>query len=363
MGWISKMCVPLRAQSITTKSLSIPPSFLSVTIFAAMDLRFQPLGRWLEGHFGSPTYRVALDAGSTCPNRDGSKGFGGCVYCDVEGSGTGALRTGQDLSEQLELGLKRVSRRQQHAGGPHGAIAYFQSYSNTYVETERLKEVLKVVEPHLGERVVAVSVASRPDTLPDECLDILEELSQRVEVWLELGLEAADDDLLVKIGRMHTVDEFYEASERAAKRGIGVVGHAILGLPGDDRAGAQRTAEVLAASRVWGVKVHHLMILKRTILEGWWRKGDVETLAPEVYVEWLADFIERLHPEQIVHRVTGESPPEKLLAPHWEVSKNWVREQLTRTLSLRGTEQGTKCTSEAPPLFAHAQRQSSPGGA
>jgi len=352
---MSKM-IYLRPESITTKSLMSLLGILGVIISGTMELRFQPLGRWLEGHFGSPTYRVALDAGSTCPNRDGSKGFGGCVYCDVEGSGTGALRTGQDLSEQLEQGLKRVSRRQQHAGGAHGAIAYFQSYSNTYVETARLKEVLRVVEPHLGGQVVAVSVASRPDTLPDECLDILEELSQRVEVWLELGLEAADDDLLIKIGRMHTVDEFYEASERAAARGIGVVGHAILGLPGDDREGAQRTAEVLAASQVWGVKVHHLMVLKRTILEGWWRQGDVETLSPEVYVEWLADFIERLHPDQIVHRVTGESPSEKLLAPHWEVSKNWVREQLTRTLALRGTEQGSKCTTKAPPLFARESR-------
>ena len=172
------------------------------------DLLFRTLGRWLEDHFGTPTYRVALDAGSTCPNRDGEKGFGGCVYCDVEGSGTGALRTGSDLAEQLQLGLNRVSRRQQHAGGEHGVIAYFQSYSNTYVEAARLREVLEVVKPHLGAPVVAVSVATRPDTLPDECLDVLEALTEHVEVWLELGLEAACDDVLTKIGRLHTVDEF-----------------------------------------------------------------------------------------------------------------------------------------------------------
>ena len=225
-----------------------------------------------------------------------------------------------------------------------------EAYDQQIAERERLLSAARGV-------VVQLSETARPAA--EELLDqVLEDLSQRVEVWLELGLEAADDDLLLKIGRMHTVDEFFEASERAAERGLGVVGHAILGLPGDDRAGAQRTAEVLAASRAWGVKVHHLMVLKRTILEGWWRKGDVETLSPEVYVEWLADFIERLHPEQIVHRVTGESPPEKLLAPHWEVSKNWVREQLTRTLTQRGTEQGSHCKSEAQPLFARSPKQS-----
>ena len=319
------------------------------------DLRFRPLGRWLEDHFGAPTYRVALDAGSTCPNRDGAKGYGGCVYCDVEGSGTGALRTGQDLIEQLERGLKRVSRRQQHAGGRHGVIAYFQSYSNTYVETRRLEEVLEVVKPHLGDPVVAVSVATRPDTLPDECLDVLEELSQHVEVWLELGLEAADDDLLMKIGRMHTVDEFREAAARAAARGIGVVGHAILGLPGDGREGARRTADVLAESRVWGVKVHHLMVLRRTILEGWWRKGDVDLLSPEVYVDWLADFVERLHPDQVIHRVTGESPAEKLLGPAWGVSKNAVRGMLSRALAERGTRQGSECLVGEAPFFTSSR--------
>jgi radical SAM protein (TIGR01212 family) len=320
------------------------------------DLRFRTLGRWLEDHFGSPTYRVALDAGSTCPNRDGEKGFGGCVYCDVEGSGTGALRTGHDLEEQLKRGLNRVSRRQQHADGEHGVIAYFQSYSNTYVEAQRLEEVLGVVRPHLGAPVVAVSVATRPDTLTEECLDVLSALTERVEVWLELGLEAADDMILTKIGRMHTVDEFREATTRAAERGIGVVGHAILGLPGDGLDGAQKTADVLAECGVWGVKVHHLMVLRRTILEGWWRQGDVDLLEPERYVEWLADFVERLHPEQVLHRVTGESPKEKLLAPQWEVSKNAVRAMLTRALQERDTRQGSRCLTETAPFFTSGLR-------
>jgi hypothetical protein len=159
---------------------------------------------------------------------------------------------------------------------------------------------------------------------------------------------------------MHTVDEFREATARATERGIGVVGHAILGLPGDGVEGARATADVLAECGVWGVKVHHLMVLRRTILEGWWRQGDVELLEPERYVEWLADFVERLHPEQVLHRVTGESPKEKLLAPHWDVSKNAVRAMLTRALQERGTRQGSNCLTTKPPYFTSNARAHGP---
>lgn len=299
------------------------------------DLRFQSLRPWLLATFGRPVYRVALDAGSSCPNRDGSKGFGGCVYCDVEGSGTGALRSGEDLAAQLARGLKRVARR-----GPGGVIAYFQSYSNTYVAIERLREILAVVEPHLGSPVVAVSVATRPDTLPEEALDVLAELNRRVPVWVELGLETADDRLLEEIRRFHSVADFHDAVERCHARSLTTVGHAILGLPGDGREGARKTARCLAAAGVSGVKVHQLMILRRTQLEAAWRRDEVEVLEPETYVDWLADFVERLAPEQVLHRLTGDSPQEELVAPHWGLHKNALRDLLDRELARRASRQG-----------------------
>jgi hypothetical protein len=306
-------------------------------------LPFRTLRPWLLETFGRPVHRVALDAGSQCPNRDGSRGFGGCVYCDVEGSGTGALRGGTDLARQLDEGLRRVARRD--PGG--GAIAYFQSYSNTYVEQSRLEEVLAVVEPHLGEPVVAVSIATRPDTLPEEALDVLARLSERVPVWIELGLETANDELLSEINRLHTVAEFEDAVQRVHARGMLAVGHAILGLPGDGREGARRTAEVLAASGVAGVKVHHLMVLRRSALAHWWREGRVDPLQPETYVDWLADFVERLEPDQVLHRITGDSPSEELLAPHWKIHKNRVREMLADELGRRGSRQGAQAPSQS----------------
>lgn len=311
-----------------------------------VELPFATLSPWLLARFGVPMHRVALDAGSSCPNRDGTRGRGGCAYCDVEGSGTGALRSGLDLAAQLQRGIQRIARRD--AGT--GVIAYLQSYSNTYVSTERLAEVLRVLEPHLAPAgpVRCVSVATRPDTLPDWALAQLAALAGRVEVWVELGLEAADDGVLADVNRLHTVDEFRWAVRRARAAGLPVVGHAILGLPGDGREGARRTAAVLAEEGVEGVKVHNVLVLKRTELARRFRAGTFTPLDAETYVAWLADFVERLSPLQVLHRLTADSAPEERLAPFWSVHKNEVRRLLALELRRRGSRQGARCASPPP---------------
>jgi len=310
---------------------------------------FRTLRPWLLERFGRPVHRVALDAGSTCPNRDGSLGRGGCTYCDVEGSGTGALRSGHELGQQLEAGIRRVARRRRAGEPPAGVIAYFQSYSNTYVETERLREVLSVVEPRLGDPVVAVSVATRPDTLPDAALEVLAGLAERVPVWVELGLESADDAVLARINRLHSAADFEDAAARSRAAGLLVVGHAILGLPGDGREGARRTADLLAATGVAGVKVHNLMVLRRTQMEHAWRRGELEVLDAPTYVAWLADFVERLAPGQVLHRLTGDADRDVRLAPTWDVHKNAVRGMLADELRRRGTLQGARCGLASAP--------------
>ncbi len=297
----------------------------------------------MQATFGRPVHRVALDAGSTCPNRDGTKGYGGCTYCDVEGSGTGALKSGASLEEQLDRGLERIQRRAPNVG----ALAYFQSYTNTYVDGARFQEVLDIVARRVGIEdgrppIVAVSVATRPDCLPDDALDALAALNERVPVWVELGLESADDAVLLAINRLHTLQEFHDAARRIRARHLLTVGHAILGLPGDGREGAQRTAEALAQAEVDGIKVHHLMVLARTQLAHQWRRGEVEVLSPETYVAWLADFVERLAPNQVLHRITGDAEEGKLLAPLWPVHKNEIRRLLAEELDRRGTAQGAR---------------------
>ncbi|NOT32347.1 MAG: TIGR01212 family radical SAM protein [Planctomycetes bacterium] len=299
--------------------------------------RFRTLRPWLLAAFGRPVHRLALDAGSSCPNRDGTRGHGGCAYCDVEGSGTGALKSGLDLALQLELGLERLARREHGAGG---VIAYLQSYSNTYVSPARLDEVLAVIEARAGAPLVGLSVATRPDTLPEWALARLARLHQRLPVWVELGLEAADDRVLAAINRLHTVAEFEDAVARVRGAGLVCVAHAILGLPDDGRAGARRTAEVLAESGVEGVKVHQLMVLKKTQFAARWREGALDVLDAPTYVAWLADFVERLGPEQILHRLTGDAAEDELLAPRWSLDKNDVRAALEAELEHRGTRQG-----------------------
>ncbi len=314
-----------------------------MTAAVTVPTRFRTLRPWLLATFGRPVHRLALDAGSSCPNRDGTRGRGGCAYCDVEGSGTGALKSGLDLARQLELGLARLARRED---GASGVIAYLQSYSNTYVSPARLDEVLGVIEARAGEPLVAVSIATRPDTLPDWALSRLVALAQRLPVWVELGLEAADDRVLTAINRLHSVAEFEDAVARVRAAGLLCVAHAILGLPEDGRAGARRTAEVLARSGVEGVKVHQLMVLKNTQFAARWRAGELALLDAPGYVDWLADFVERLGPGQILHRLTGDAPAEELLAPRWSLDKNDVRAALEAELMRRGTRQGTHSVAE-----------------
>jgi len=222
-----------------------------------------------------------------------------------------------------------------------GVIAYFQSYSNTYVDPERFQQMLAALEPHLGDPVVCVSVATRPDTLPDWALARLGELARRVAVWVELGLEVADDRLLLEINRLHTVADFRSAVARVQAVGLDAIGHAILGLPGDGREGARRTASVLRETGVRGVKVHQMMVLEKTVLAHWWRAGRVTPLDLETYVVWLADFVEQLGGDQVLHRLTGDAADGELLAPRWKVHKNRIRYLLEAELALRGTEQGS----------------------
>jgi radical SAM protein (TIGR01212 family) len=217
-----------------------------------------------------------------------------------------------------------------------------QSYSNTYVEASRLEEVLAPIEVAIDEgKVGIVSIATRPDTLPDWSLKRLSKLAERVPVWVELGLETANDEVLEKIKRYHTAAEFMEGAQRCHDAGLKTVGHAILGLPGDGREGARKSAELLAEAGCEGVKVHNLMVLRKTELAKWWRDGKVDILDPETYVAWLADFTERLLPTQVLHRITGDAPLEERLAPRWDLYKNAIREMLAAELEKRGTRQGS----------------------
>lgn len=303
------------------------------------------LGRALRARYGRTLRRISLDLGASCPNRDGASGFGGCIYCDVHGSGTGAAARAS-LAEQWRVGLARLRRRQ-----PEGvaAIAYLQSYSNTYPDLLPLARAVEFLAEQ-AEAAPILAVGTRPDCFGTEAAALLAGARAHfAEVWLELGLETADDRVQERIGRHDRIENFRRACALARAHGLAVVAHTIAGLPGEAPAGLQRQVEEAAAAGVAGIKFHQLMVLRRTQLERMWRRGEVETLAPERYVTMVADALELLPAEVVVHRLVAEAPPEEYLAPLGWPGRARVHAAIEAELRARGSRQGARHAPAAAP--------------
>lgn len=292
-----------------------------------MDKPYITLSEFLKGKFGEKVFKVALEAGFTCPNRDGSKGTGGCIYCNSE-TLVPLSYTGEDIKGQILAGMEKVRRR-------HNAnkfIAYFQINSNTYAPIDYLK---KVYREALLPDIVGLAVSTRPDCVDYEVLDLLKELKKERFLWLELGLQTANDSTLLSINRGHTASEFKDAAERARLSGIDVCAHVIIGLPDETRDDMLATARFLRDSRVWGVKFHQLQVLKDTPLLKLYEEGKVKTLSLDEYASIVADSLMILPTSTVIHRLSGDAPLKYLVAPRWGANKFIVAEQIERLLKLR----------------------------
>jgi radical SAM protein (TIGR01212 family) len=301
-------------------------------------LPYQDLNTHLQKRFGARVQKISLDAGLTCPNRDGRVGRGGCLYCNPRGSGTGAWARGLSLSDQLKEGRARLAKRYRAAQ----FIAYFQSFSNTYAELPRLQALYE--EALAFPEVVGLSIGTRPDCLPEAVLDLLAGYAQSRLVWLELGLQSAHEATLQLLNRGHGVACFSDAARRAAARGLEVVAHVILGLPGEGPREMAATADYLAGLPLKGVKLHLLYVSRGTGLARLYEAGDYRPLSQAEYVSRAADFLERLPPHWVIHRVTGDPHPEELLAPDWARHKSRVLQGIREELARRGTRQGSRFT-------------------
>jgi uncharacterized protein len=299
------------------------------------DLPYRDLNSYLRERFGGRVQKVTLDAGLTCPNRDGRVGVGGCLYCNARGSGTGAFSRGGGIREQLEEGMTRLARRY----GAARFIAYFQSFSNTYAPLEVLETLYK--EALARPEVVGLSIGTRPDCLSPEILDLLAELARERLLWLEIGLQSANDETLRRINRGHDAACFDRAAKAAAARGLEVVAHVILGLPGEGPKDLAVTARFLGGLPVQGVKLHLLYVVRGSALEGLYRQGSYRPLEEGEYVRLAADFLELLPPHLIIHRLTGDPHPEELVAPEWCRHKSRVLTAIREELNLRGSRQGS----------------------
>ena len=297
--------------------------------------RYNALSDYLKRTFGEKVYRVSIDAGFTCPNRDGRLATGGCIFCDEAGSRARYVEPELPVREQLRRGIEFVRRK----FGARKFIAYFQAYSNTYAPVEKLREIYSVVFEF--PEVVGLSVSTRPDLVPDAVLDLLAEFAERLHVWLELGVQSFHYRSLVKVRRYHGVAESIDAILRAHSHGLDVVAHMILGLPGETELEIVENARILSALGVHGVKMHHLYVVKGTPLEKIYRAGNLKVYeTPEDYARVAAKFIAHLSPEIVIHRLAGRAPSDMLVAPKWSSNKFAPIQAIEKELEEKDLYQG-----------------------
>lgn len=287
--------------------------------------------------YGGRVQKVSVSAGFNCPNRDGSKGIGGCTFCNNAGFTPSYLRDHSEITGQLETGMGFLAQR--YPDTTH-FVAYFQAYSNTYGEFERLRTAYETALAY--PRIDGLVIGTRPDCVSDEVLDYLAELAKTKIVELELGIESCDDATLARVNRGHDFYATIDAVQRAAARGLPVAGHLMFGLPGESRESMLEGAEKLSALPLTSLKFHQLQIIKGTQLANEWRRdpANVPLLSVNEYLNLLADFLERLSPSIAIQRVGSEVPPSHKLAPEWNIRLSELAPRLDALLSVRDSWQG-----------------------
>jgi radical SAM protein (TIGR01212 family) len=295
-----------------------------------MELRL--LNPELRRQYGRKIYKLALSTGCSCPNRDGMLDTRGCIFCD----GAGAFAEAGPIPEQLQAAKARVARK---AGPNAGYIAYFQSFTNTYAPAERLRPLFEAAMA--PEKVVALSIATRPDCLPQPILELLEELSRSKPVWVELGLQTIHPASAAWIRRGYDLVVYERAVAELKARGITVITHQILGLPGESIEQMAQTTEYIGRQGSNGIKFHLLHVLRGTELAREWAAGRVPILELPEYIQALEACIRRLPPQVVIHRLTGDGAKRDLLAPLWSGDKKRVLNAISDAFARDDLRQGS----------------------
>lgn len=299
--------------------------------------KINTFGQYLLKRYEKRVHKIALDVGFTCPNRDGSKGYGGCTFCNNVSFSPDA-GSNLDLHAQMSKAKKAITKR---TGAKH-FLAYFQAYTNTYADVSLLESLYR--EALMQSDVIGISVGTRPDCVPVKVLELLDTLrSEGREVWLELGLQSAFDETLVRVNRGHGFSEYKETLLAARDLEIPVCTHLIVGLPGENEYHCHATLDKVLELGVDGLKLHPLHVVKNTLLAYQWKRGEYSPLPLDDYIRIAADMIERTPENIIFHRVTATAAADDiLLAPNW-CSKKWsVLNGIERELRRRGTRQGCR---------------------
>ncbi len=298
--------------------------------------RYYEYGEFLREHFGHKVQKISINAGFTCPNRDGSKGWGGCTYCNNQTFSPEYCHTEKSVTEQLEEGVRFFSRKYPDMR----YLAYFQAYTNTYDRSDAL--IRKYEEALAYPGVEGLIVGTRPDCMPEDLLDYFAELSQRKFVMIEYGLESTLDKTLLRINRGHTHEESESAICRTAAKGIYTGAHLILGLPGESRDEILRHADVLSRLPITTLKLHQLQLIRNTRMAKEFKEdpSDFHLYTADEYIELVIDFIERLNPSIVVERFVSQSPKELLIAPDWGLKNFEFTAKVNKRIEERDTRQG-----------------------
>lgn len=287
---------------------------------------YKTLNEHYKEKFGCKVYKLSIDAGFTCPNRDGTVGSGGCIFCSADGGGEFAEKPDTDISTQLERAKKRV--RSKNKDGKY--IAYFQSFTNTYAPIQRLEKLYyAAIKP---DYIVGLAIGTRPDCISDECIDLLFEINKIKPVSVELGLQTVHENSVRYIRRGYENQVYFDAVKRLKAKGIEVVTHIIIGLPYEDIKMVVETTRQAVQAGTDGVKFHLLHVLKNTDLEKDYMKGKFNCLTLEEYAEILKACIKVLPKSVVVHRITGDGAKKNLVAPLWSADKKRVLNYLNNYL-------------------------------
>ena len=299
--------------------------------------RYRAFGDYLRERFGCRVSKVTISAGFTCPNRDGSRGFEGCVYCNNQGFNPNLRMKPDAIQEQVLKGIDFFARKRK----ARKFIAYFQPYTNTYGPVEELKKIYD--SALVSEDIVGISIGTRPDCVPEEVLDLVESYAEKYMVWLEIGLQSMHQKTLDLVKRGHDLETFIDAVSRTRKRKrILLCTHVIHGLPGETSEEMMQTVRLVAALKLDGIKFHNLHVMKNTPMERMYNEGKIPLLTMEEYVILVADSLELLPAEMIVLRLSGDAPADLLVAPDWCRSKLEIQEKINTELIERGTRQGER---------------------
>ncbi len=300
------------------------------------EIPYYSAGRYFRERLGFSVWKVSVDGGFGCPNRDATLGSAGCVFCDPASFSPSRQLGPRSIAGQLDEGIQRLRRRY----GVDRFVAYLQPATNTHAPIDRLREVYRQAVSHPS--VVGLIVGTRPDCVPDDVLDLLEEMSQRTWLAIEYGLQTIHDRTLDWMNRGHHYDAFLDAAARTRRRGLRLGAHVILGLPGESREDMRATARELARLRVDSVKLHNLHVVRGTPLADMLARGEVALPRLDEYVGYAVDFVERLAPDCVIDRLSGDAPAKYFLAPDWCLNKPAVRDAILAEFRRRRTRQGAK---------------------